>query len=297
MNSKLAFGIIPIFFVTLIACKRENSKSPDNHTEKLIQVYEEIGKRHNDYLSRSFTSIKTKLSKKSLIVSRVEDYQLTEEEVHDLVLEVSSEELIPVIGAQYTETQILNELQNNMPDDLTMESYSSTSQGITENVPELALTSTFNQALNELDILLEQCNNYSDSASIFMSLEQLRNLYEPLLTNLAEKEAFIAGTILAKHSLRYWAVNEQWVNEMFADYTVTRINHSARLMYKPNPVRSDVRGMIIGGVRGAISGGIWGSTVPGVGTAVGAISMGILGAAASGCTSSLAAGVWNAIFN
>jgi hypothetical protein len=295
MNIKLGLVIITALFLTFLACKKENLKSSDSQTENLIQVYEEIGNRHNDYLSRSFTSVKNKLSNKSSRASRLQYYQVTEEEMHDIVLEVSSEELIPVIGTQYTEDQILNELQNNMPQDLTMESYSSTSQGINVNVPELVLTSTFNQALNALDVILEQGSNYSDSTAIFNSLEQLRNQYEPLLTNLAEKEAFIAGTILAKHSLRYWSVNEQWVNDMFVNYTAARINQSARLT--PNPVRADVRGMIIGGVRGAIQGGIWGSAIPGIGTAWGAISMGILGAGASGCTSSLAAGIWNAIFN
>ena len=217
--------------------------------------------------------------------------------MREIVIDVSSEELVPVLGVQYSQEQLYTAIQENMPQDLTFATYASTIEGVSQNVTGISLSVTFTQALSHFDAVLEQCNNYSDSSLIFSSLEQLRNQYVPLLDNPSEREAFIAGTILAKHSLRYWAENEQIVMDMFTGYAAARVNHAARIQYKPNPVKSDVRGMIIGGVRGAIQGGIWGSTIPGIGTAWGAISMGILGAGASGCVSSLAAGIWNAIFN
>lgn len=153
--------------------------------------------------------------------------------------------------------------------------------------------------MRSLDEILDRCDNFADSLNIFNELENVRNYFEPLLTNQAEKESFVAGTVLAKYSLQYWSENQDMIYGLFENYQFPNYDNSifkGALKMKPkNPVRADVRGMVTGGIRGAITGGIWGSSILGIGTAVGAITGGIFGAGASGATSSLAAGIWNAL--
>jgi hypothetical protein len=286
----ILYGICAIPLTTLLffACSKKKVTGQPDDTAKTIGIYEEIGKRHNDFLARSFPQVKTRLTRQKATRTSM---TIAPEEMYNAMLSVSSENLVPVLGYQYMPQQLLPGLEQNLPQELLFGNYQSTEDCLQAHMPGTVLSPIFTQALHELDQLLERCIHYSDSASIFSTFTQLRNKYTSLLTDPAEKEPFIAGTILGKHSLSWWAQNEQHVMNMFSDMPAVRTPG------KLNPVREDVRGMVIGGIRGALAGGLWGSGIPGIGSVFGVITGGLFGAGAHGCISSLGAGLRNALFN
>ena len=51
------------------ACKKGENAKQNDEVKKIIAFYEEIGRRHNEFLSRAFPVVKNKLSQKNLCES------------------------------------------------------------------------------------------------------------------------------------------------------------------------------------------------------------------------------------
>jgi hypothetical protein len=283
------YWLIGSFLMIAIAyaCKKQKSTGSDPATTRLISAYEEIGRRHNDFLTRSFADIKERISAR-----RVSGILLAAREaaMQEMVLQVSSENLVPVLGGQYTPAQISEAIRRYLPDDLTPQPYASMADCIAAVAPGKLFTQAFLKALRELDGLLSRSQQYSDSVNIINTFDNLLTRHVPALTDGVEKEAFIAGAVVGKYSFRYWAENESRIRELFQPGVP--LNGVTKL----KPVFADVAGMIKGAVTGGVSGGMWGSLLPGIGTLAGAITGGLVGAAVSGCVGSLATGLWSALF-
>jgi hypothetical protein len=279
--------LVILFTGTLFpACKKKELAERKVDVAGMIQAYEEIGRRHNDFLAKSFPKVKERLKQRNMVTKATTT--ISEGEVYDVLMEVSSENLVPVLEYPYSSQQLLTELQQNLPQDLVFQEYPTTLACLQAFIPETIVSPTFEQALQELDLLLEQCTDYSNTAGLVQSFDQLREKYIPALSNAAELESLIAGCTLGKHSLSYWAENEQVVMEMFRDVTMIKATG-----LKSNVVKADVQGIVVGGIRGAVSGAAWGAPLLGIGAIWGGITFGIFTAAYQGCVASLGAGLWH----
>ncbi|MDA3613648.1 hypothetical protein [Polluticaenibacter yanchengensis] len=301
-----------LLFITILSCNKKDSNSEsEGKTKKLsvkalktITVYSSFGEAHNQFLERGFINLKNKLAlQKNIQETSGLNFNITNnnentDPIRELSLDIASEELEVMVDSVFSTEEIRELLDDNMPDYMDMITYSSTFDMLYQNNATTNLTNVFLNSISDLDDVLEDCSNYSDSINIFNRLDNLILTYDNLLSNELEKEVFIGACILTKYSLRYWAKNENtlrnivlpYQNEIKSEFNITA-PPTTITFYKANPVTSDVRGMVVGGITGGIRGGIWGSGIPGIGTAAGAISGAILGSAFSGATGSLTSGI------
>jgi hypothetical protein len=287
MNKKsLIYSVIfCLLTMVLFSCKKKDATINKEEPEKLIQAYEELGRRHNTFLAKAFPEVKRRLTEaqsKLKIMNAV-----SPELAYDVMMDVSSEYLVPVTDYQSTQEEILTYLKQYMPQDVVFTEISSTAVYLQTHSPDAVITPGFAQALQELDQLLEQCTDYSITSTLTQSFDALRSKYIPLLTIPAEREAFIAGTSVGKYSLTYWSEHEQEVLALFEENSTLK---TTGLIGKQNPVKADVCGILAGAWKGALGGfsfgGLWGS-----------IAFGLLGGAYSGCVASLSAGLVNGLFS
>ncbi|WEK35441.1 MAG: hypothetical protein P0Y53_23360 [Candidatus Pseudobacter hemicellulosilyticus] len=305
MKKRILVMVLMLFVVgvcVLSGCSKESGSGGKvlEDTGRLVAVYGTVGERHNAFLSRSFLALQQQLRKNTngAGVKLADDSSFRR-----LVMEVAARELVPVLSGAWPAAGLLTAMKAHLPQDLTLEKYPSTHAAVVavlQGLPGVSMSPVFPLALAALDKVLERCNRYPDSLEVFAGLDSLQETWPGQLTRPAERESFIGGLVLARHSFRYWAANKDWVSGLFADSLKTGIPADIILTGgggggNANLVNADVRGMVTGGLRGAYAGGVWGSAIPGIGTLWGAVAGGLVGAGAGGCVSSLAAGLKQAI--
>jgi hypothetical protein len=286
MNKKslIYSAIFCLLTMIVFSCKKKDATINKGEPEKLIQAYEELGRRHNTFLAKAFPEVKRRLTEAQSQLKTTNT--VSPELAYDVMMDVSSEYLVPVTDYQNTQEKVLAYLKLHMPQELVFAEIPTVSAYFQNSIPNVVISPEFSQALNELDNLLEQCTDYTKTSMLIPSFDALRNKYVPLLTIPAEREAFIAGTSVGKYSLTYWSEHEQEVLALFEENSTLK---TTGLIGKQNPVKADVCGILAGAWKGALGGfsfgGLWGS-----------IAFGLLGGAYSGCVASLSAGLVNGLF-
>lgn len=284
IKKRLIYSVsILILVATLFSCKKKDISANKKNNDMLILAYEELGRKHNEFLSKAFPEVKRRLTE---AMSKTKSTSAVSPEMtYEVMLDVSTEYLLPVTDYHDTKEQVLTYLQQYMPQDLVFTEYTSAASYLQSHLPGIAMSPEFSQALSELDNLLDQCADYNETKTLVPLFDALRNKYISSLTIPAEQEAFTAATTVGKHSFIYWSEHEQEVLQLFDGGNTLK---TMGLIGKQNAVKADAFGILRGAWKGAFGGFAWGGLW-------GSIALGLLNGAYEGCVASLGAGLINGL--
>lgn len=277
--------LIPMFFVAVatiaviaVSCQKENG--PKEPTD----IYEQIGKLHNEGLELFITKVeKTNLTKSTF-------QPLSREEYNKIQTEVSAEMVAklyglapnnPAVANVMTASAVINPLTKSNSD------------------PESLFTDHVKEFIDQLKILV-QANN--DTPYL---IDAVRHLEEKIISRCTDEEQVIIRTTasVAIYSAQYWEKNGDRWGAVLVGMEQAQMQ---KIATKKSPEEADLDMIIIsdgiGAAAGAIKGGMAGAAggtvvVPGVGSAAGATVGAIGGGLAGAIEASIAAGLGSWIYS
>lgn len=270
----MALAAVAAVAVLLVACQKEGV--PEEPTD----IYEQIGKLHNEGLELFITKVeKTNLTKSTAQPLSIEEY----DKIRD---EVSAEMVAKLYGVTLDNSIVKNMVAIPIVIDPLTKSNSELDGLFTKNVSDF---------LSRLKVLLQ-----TKTETRFLT-DAIRHLEKSMVVKCTDEEMEIIRITAAVciYSAQYWEKNYDRWGDVLLGMDQAQMS---QVMTKRSPEEVNLDGIIIsdgiGAAAGAIKGGMVGAAggtvvVPGVGTA-GGVLVGAIGGGLSGAIgSSIAAGIGN----
>lgn len=276
---KILYTLITIISIISISCKRETVKEKIYSDKEIIEIYSKVGQIHNEGLDIIYSEIeKNKI-----------DPNIEKESKRKLLFKLIDEKCINFVSTKLQLKNIdINVLINNptVDNSIKLNLKKDLVNKIKGQPNSESLSESFYLAMEELNILVDKEANINE-------FELIINKYIKNMTDFDEKSKLVSCVYMGYYSKQYWMKNlNKWKtlivglnSNQFQKRTLT-IETPEDIEYGQaarNILKSDISGIIVGGVGGCALGAMGGSAVfPVVGTLTGCAALGGAGALTGG---------------